>query len=1200
MSQYKGKIIIFVLLMLLCRAIYADEEFSAYFSLNLYGQTEGMSNELTKSIARDSLGYIWIGTDEGLIRYNGKTFELFMEGLPSPAIKDLLLLSDGRLIGTCDLGMFLINYSLSKPQITTLLKGCTSPTDSLFWYPKELFEDTKGVLWISDNHSVWSMDGDVFIQNRFAADDLSNNVQHSFEVSEDKTGRLYVFSPKSRIYYRASGSLRFDTLHWQHNNNNLHMGFAGFADNKLFISNDQGVFVLQPDRLQNKLPLIDEIKTLRDISCAEALSDTTYLLGSWSDGLHMLEVDSYGRITTQKSESITQNNINDMLLSTGSLWLSSDNGILYAENQYFNPIFHELTHRYIQDVTMDELGQVFFTDGDKLYTVNHAQEAIEIKFSHQNTLLQITAQDKNIYITDNTGILYQTDYSGNLIQKTDLSSSGSAIFMSMMDSRGTIWLCQDGYSGLICISAEGSVKYYGTEDGISSRIVCVNENADGSIYAGGLLDSAYLFKKEANKKDFKNISLSIPFDHNTDLNINEIIFDKDQNIWLASSFGLLQYQKDSLHRTSLGDNTSNSIKSLAMDKNGHLWLAVSEGLIRFYKNNYLLFNEDNGLPSKTIGYRDILVDQKNQLWIGTVEGLAFATNDQEPLLSPSPIITRLQINGQEAQISNGSIKISTSEFLRINYFCPIYPGSLVHYEYRIINSKTQDQKQWKEAEDEIDIYPDELPTGINTLQIRSQKSGNYLWSNICTLDMELVYPWYLQFYNILFIILALGLMIYAVIYLNSIRLKNDKAKLEQIIARSTQTLRQQKEELEIHKNQIALNNEVLKKNNQELMIAKQKAEEAARAKSNFLSTMSHELRTPMNAVIGLAYILLQDNPKPNQIENLKTLKFSGENLLALINDILDFSKIEADKIHLEQADFSLKDLFVNLRNVFQFKIDEKSIKFETYIDEAIPLYLVGDPTRLNQILSNLLSNAVKFTEKGSIKLSVKQLSEDEKQVDILFCVSDTGIGIPKDQQQEIFNSFTQASSETTRKYGGTGLGLSITKKLLELHNSHIELESTVGEGSRFFFKLSFQKSNKTTLQEQQPESLEFIRFNGEDILLVDDNQVNLFVAKKFLKNWGLNVHTASNGQEALEKVQTKIFRLILMDLQMPVMSGYESSAAIRKMGNTVYQKVPIIALTASALLEVQEKVQAAGMNDYITKPFNPLVLNHKIAKYLNI
>lgn len=387
---------------------------------------------------------------------------------------------------------------------------------------------------------------------------------------------------------------------------------------------------------------------------------------------------------------------------------------------------------------------------------------------------------------------------------------------------------------------------------------------------------------------------------------------------------------------------------------------------------------------------------------------------------------------------------------------------------------------------------------------------------------------------------------------------------------------------------------------QELIEAREEALRSMKAKETFLSTMSHELRTPLNAVVGMTHLLMEENPRPEQVPHLQTLRFAAENLLVLINDILDFSKIEAGKIVFENTAFNLRELIASAQKTFNPRANEKGILFRVRIDKNVPQFVKGDPVRLNQIINNLLSNAIKFTEQGKVILEVSVQESSAEHVALHFSVTDTGIGIPKEQHGRIFDYFTQASGDTTRKYGGTGLGLAIVKRLLELQGSQIHLQSEEQKGSCFSFTLSFSKTNEHPSTGAYAGNLnKKMCLEGLKVLLVEDNETNRTVASKFLEKWGIKPDIAVNGIEALQAVRQQTYHLILMDLQMPEMDGYQATVAIRTMEQELnLPPVPIIALTASVLGDVRNKVAQAGMTDYISKPFHPQELYQKLTAYL--
>lgn len=380
----------------------------------------------------------------------------------------------------------------------------------------------------------------------------------------------------------------------------------------------------------------------------------------------------------------------------------------------------------------------------------------------------------------------------------------------------------------------------------------------------------------------------------------------------------------------------------------------------------------------------------------------------------------------------------------------------------------------------------------------------------------------------------------------------------------------------------------------DILSAKEQALQLSKAKEMFLSVMSHEIRTPLNAIIGMTHLLIENDPKTSQVEDLNTLKFSGENLLHIINDVLDFTKIETGNLHLEFLPVNLQLLCNDIINSLQVNANKQNNVLNLHFDSQIPAMVLADKIRLYQILMNLLGNAIKFTAKGKVDLSLKALKEIENRIDICFEVKDTGIGIPSDKKDYIFETFTQARADISRKYGGTGLGLAITKKLLNLYHSEIEVDSVEGRGTSFSFVISFDKVSQAKIEKEAKQ----VAFYGKRVLIVDDNEINILIAKRILMKWGLSIDFASDGYKAIESITKNRYDLVFMDIKMPGINGFETTTIIRGMDEEYYKTLPIVALTASTLHSEESKFKESGMNAHVLKPFNPSEIKKVLIKFL--
>jgi signal transduction histidine kinase/CheY-like chemotaxis protein len=482
-----------------------------------------------------------------------------------------------------------------------------------------------------------------------------------------------------------------------------------------------------------------------------------------------------------------------------------------------------------------------------------------------------------------------------------------------------------------------------------------------------------------------------------------------------------------------------------------------------------------------------------------------------------------------------------------------------------------------------------LGAGQYVLEARVRYASPALapWSPVASAHFSVATPWWRQGWVLALGVLGLVASILAVVRGRERLLRAQRAQLELTVRQRTSELRQKNADIELM--------------NGDLLVARDAAEASRRAKAQFLANMSHEIRTPMNAVIGLTNLLQNTQPTREQAEYLTAIGSSSQNLLVILNDILDSSKMEAGKLTLEQIPFRLPDAVRRLSTMFRYAADSKGLLLRVEVAPEVPAAVLGDPTRLQQILVNLVSNALKFTRQGSVTVHVG-LSDaappDAEHVALRFAVQDTGIGIAPDKLGAIFEDFSQANASTTREFGGTGLGLSIARNLVQLHGGWLGVRSEEGAGSEFFFEVTYPVADAA---QAQPEAHTGTLPTFEPalrVLVAEDNELNQLVARKTLENWNVQVVIAANGRLAVEQVTqaTKPFDAVLMDVQMPELDGYAATRALRELFPDA-RRLPIIGLTASVLPEDRGLALAAGMNDTLAKPFEPAMLHARLAYF---
>ncbi|MGO9240190.1 MAG: ATP-binding protein [Bryobacteraceae bacterium] len=608
------------------------------------------------------------------------------------------------------------------------------------------------------------------------------------------------------------------------------------------------------------------------------------------------------------------------------------------------------------------------------------------------------------------------------------------------------------------------------------------------------------------------------------------------------------------------DPQSNAVTAFhGFDAFGNFWRGGADGVAVLSANSWTQFSTEDGLIWNDTDGEAFWADPDGSVWIGTSGGVAHYRSPRAGGLGPpvaDPAITRMEIDQKS--------RVVRAEFSTLDY----KREQLVRFAYRL------DGDHWSATAERTITFAGIGPGG-HRLEIRSQVRDGPLSPKVAVAEFQIELKWWeTWWFRTAVLLLAAGAVWGLVLWRHRLlRLRN--RHLEQAV-------RQRTAELESERTKV--------------LEEKRRADEASKAKGRFLATMSHEIRTPMNAIIGMTHLALERAQDDEQREYLEAVRSSGDSLLGVLNDILDFSKIEAGHMELALESFGLRRLVFETCRIFEFSAKQKALDLSWYVEAGVPDALVANPQRIRQVLSNLLSNAVKFTPKGRVSVSVTRHEDATGSLMLHFAIQDTGIGIPPGKVNSIFEAFQQLDGSTSRKYGGTGLGLAISQKLVGIMGGRMWVDSTAGQGSEFHFTTRCRTAETAPEAVATPPGPDAAEAVAElHILVAEDNLINQRLAQRTLEKAGHSVVLADNGLRALECLAAGRFDVVLMDVQMPEMDGFEAVRRIRETERTSGRHQPVIAMTAHAMLGDRERCLEAGMDGYLAKPFDPKQLRELLV-----
>jgi signal transduction histidine kinase/CheY-like chemotaxis protein/ligand-binding sensor domain-containing protein len=1202
---------------------------------------EGLSQGYVPSIIQDSRGYMWFATKDGLNKYDGYKFTVYRhDAQDSTTIADNYvenIFEDAR-------GLFWVKTVVNgldvfNPQTERFYHISDSKDSTLFLGFKNFTQDAVGNLWYKSRSGL-----NIITVN---ANAKTGKNEDPFNYSFNNIPKINQELPVSNE--DAFFCFDFDGAMWFADSANLFKipkdglldatGIKKYSASEFCKSKGFKIFHILPDSVHQRIYFIGNNGLVIYNNITQKVDKVLEITIPFLPYRSACNVDAEGNVwisaedrflfyenKTGEIKRIAPLNIdNSIWSSNGIKAVCSDHGgiVWIGTNGFgilkYNPRVEKFHHvapipgllQSVAGMKEDGEGRVYVYSNGRLLFNRKTQRVEKTVFADKKFFIKVTdsAYDYPFeFISNEPGIFWLAYPHGCLVRydekkdkmKIYRNRAASDFFTNILiwtDHDDKIWLTGEGSEWLSHVyhfdkKTETFSQPVPFPTKVASHgypfISAAEQQPSGIIW---FATTQGLFRFNPTNNNWK-IYRSTPGNKNSlsyDV-VFSLCFDPkepDRYLWIGTSSGGLNrldmVNESFLQYTDKDGLPNNVIYGILSDRSNNLWLSTNKGLCRFNldtkscKNYYAT----DGLQSNEFNRYAYLKTRSGELYFGGVNGFNFFNPDEITGRTNLPQIsfTGFRLFNKNVSLSDSSSPVHkpldysdeivlqprqnvfTLQFAALDFNAP----EKNQFRYKMEGF----DEDWISSGSQREATYTNLNPGSYLFRVQAANSEG-IWNETGkSIRVVVLPPWWRTWWaNTLAVLLVIaGILLF--IQLRTKGLIREQRILEEKVALRTI----------------------------ELSESQRRAEEAKQFERQFLANMSHEIRTPMNAIIGMSNLALKTNLNAQQLKYLNGIKTSSQNLLVIINDILDITKIDSGKIEFENIEFSMHDVLNTVHTTLHFKAEEKGLRLIEYLDTEIPKVLTGDPVRLGQVLINIAGNAIKFTEKGKVEINC-HLVEINERAHIEFTISDTGIGIPEDKVDKVFDSFTQASSDTTRKYGGTGLGLAISKQLVELQGGRIKVSSKVGQGTSFSFILSFHYAHESQVIKQQTNTEEYYARKLENVrvLLVDDNSFNQVVAADTLTDLinGVKIDMAENGKIAVEKMESNDYDIVLMDIQMPEMDGLEATRRIRSM-QSMKSKIPIMAMTAAASKIEIERCFNVGMNEYISKPFQPLALLEKMA-----
>jgi signal transduction histidine kinase/ligand-binding sensor domain-containing protein len=983
------------------------------YRFHQYRVEQGLPSDVVKAVTQDSLGFIWIATDDGLVKYDGLRFTTYKSAVHSQYTKGFLRTRDGRLLAFGDLDLIEIRNQIDTVIFKCVLPGERSPTDSTIWYPKSIYEDKTGNLWLGEPKSVLRYDGESFERFDFGERNRSPVFVRSFCFFEDQHDDIFAVSYQGRIF-------RFDKLIHDF----IELGDAHlpedisqvlFYKNNLLIAARNGLYTATLENSQIKD--VTNVFPIANVSNLLIAPDSSVLVTTYDEDLYRVNFKN-GFMW----ENILYNfkGINSCFMSReGDIWVATDKGVVLVQKNLFLIADINSQASFVEGITSDdEKGIVYYCNKETLVELRLTEESEwerNVLYENKDSYFQCLQFGKGMLwaATSANVLLFKN---GHLEKVWDFSDEGSFVHDIFFDSRNNVWVSQAGSQSIRAITDSMTIGHYNIPAPKKDEVNLIREGSNG-IYAAASGIGHYLFFKGNNESEFRNISLPISFAVQGDFNITDLAIQNDI-LWFASTAGLLKYDHRTISRVDLGEVFSSySVSSVEFLDKENILFANSYGLFRYNlkSKEYWLFDENAGLPSNTVTDHGILVTAKKELWVGTSYGLAYALHPvTENKATATPYCVNAQVNGESKRFVKG-LYAPYGSFINLQFSPITFPENKIHLQWRMQGTDTV----WRTI-DNRQLSLSDLKAGIHTVQVRAKKNTGLGWSEPTSLKIIVSTPYWKRvefIFLILLVITVVAWISYAVSY--SIA-KSRRAYLQNLITRRTMELQKANEELTLRNTEL----------------------------DRFVYSASHDLSAPLKSILGLISVARLDKPGESHEQYLSMMERSVLKLEEFIEEVVSYSRNTRMPVKLESFDFT--EFVKGMLQDHHYSPNYCNIEF--IVEDSTSSPMVSDVTRMKIILNNLISNAIKFhwidgKEKPFVKISLARCDGHYQIV-----VEDNGRGISERHLHRIFEMFYRATEEAP----GSGLGLYILKESVAKLGGSVEAKSAIEEGTSFIIKLPVQ------------------------------------------------------------------------------------------------------------------------------------------------